>query len=50
MTFDWQRREVRLVGHIPAKGGDQILSELSGKHTPVVSGKNALRFELKVPL
>ncbi|HEU0021219.1 MAG TPA: recombinase family protein [Dehalococcoidia bacterium] len=50
MTFDWQRREVRLVGHIPAKGGGQILSELSGNHTPVISRKNVLRFALDVPV
>ena len=47
MTFDWQRREVGLVGHIPTKGEGQVLSELSGKQTPVNLCKNWLRFKLK---
>jgi site-specific DNA recombinase len=50
MTFDWQRGEVRLVGHIPAKGEGQNLSELSGKHTPVVMRKIPLQFEVAIPV
>jgi hypothetical protein len=47
MTFDWHRREVKLVGHITIKGESQVLSELSGKQTPVNLCKNWLRFKLK---
>jgi hypothetical protein len=48
MTFDWQRREVRLVGHISTKGEGQVLSELPGQQTPVNLCKNWLWFKLKV--
>jgi site-specific DNA recombinase len=50
MVFDWQKGEVRIAGHIPTKGGDEVLSELSGKHIPVISCKTLLRFELNVPV